>query len=126
VTAVCWCGRESRGFYYQTTPIERRKAPKGQKRGSSLGHKVKPREFPKIHCCSMKCLDLVAEGAKYMENMTNNEIAALQAVSPRAGSWIDNVAGASDMATWAPDVWMSFLEHVVTCYIEELNKLVTK
>lgn len=100
---VCRCGRETRGFYFQQ-PVTRGKPEK-----------------PKHWCCSMRCLDAVHKELG-MIDPTEHEIAAIEASSEPAGQYIESL-GRTDMATWSRDEWMTFLECVVTGYVDHLQQV---
>lgn len=102
---VCHCGRETKGFYYQ----------------KPLAGKRDVTERPITWCCSMECLD-AAYGNTAMIDPTEHEIAAIEACSEPAGQYIESL-GRTDMASWSRDEWLSFLECVITGYIDELKRV---
>lgn len=57
-----------------------------------------------------------------MIDLTEAEIAAIEAASEPAGAYIESL-GRTDMATWTREEWMTFLECVVTGFTDEMQRL---
>jgi Family of unknown function (DUF6511) len=99
--SLCYCcHREAKGFYYQRRDSD-----------------------PRLHCCSMICLDIIRKRQWKMLNPTIHEIAAIEAASGPAGEFVEDHIGKTDMAQWSADEWLEFLEIVVTAYTDELRRL---
>jgi Family of unknown function (DUF6511) len=115
--ALCFCGREARGFYYQRPVAPPRVPPK------ESGSFVEPRAAPpKVRCCSMARLDVAHKMRGTMPNLTKWEAAAIEAASDPAGEYIE-ATGTTDMATWSAETWFGFLECVIAAYARRMREL---
>ena len=112
--ALCFCGREARGFYYDR--------PVPPTRMKSATPAALP-AFAKVRCCSMACLDIAYHRKGAMPELSKFEKVALAAVSEPAGAYIE-ATGNTDMASWSIETWDGFLECVVTTYTSKMRELV--
>jgi len=58
-----------------------------------------------------------------MDNPTEHEVAAILGIADPVGEYIENEIGSTDIATWNHDVYLGFLERVVTLYSDKLRQL---
>ena len=54
---------------------------------------------------------------------TQNEIAAMEHASDKAGEYIESLGGKTDMATFTYEEWMTLIEVVCTGFTEKLGEL---
>ena len=96
----CFCQREARYYYYQA-----------------------PKTILKVHCCSLRCLDIANDRMGVMIDPTEHEIVAIMGIADPAGQYIEQEIGNTDIGGWTHDQWLGFLECVVTLYSDKLREL---
>ena len=65
---------------------------------------------------------VTVNGARAMDELSHNEIQAIEAASDAGGAFLDHL-GKTDMATMSRDEWMSFMEKVALGFADAMAGL---
>lgn len=64
--------------------------------------------------------EVLINGEPPMENLTAQEIEALEAASFAGGDFLENNVGQTDLARLTHDQWMQFVETLVGTYVDKM------
>ena len=102
VAAICFCGRQYRGFSY---------------------HHV-TKDQGAVLCCSPACIAIARQrgGQMTTTDLSVDERQAVQAASEAVGAYLERI-GKTDLFAMTEAEWLGFIGHTYRCVTDEVRKM---